>query len=95
VNAFGAGELAERVCTHSGATGSRPRAKGAFTPLAQPAHALAPKARPPSPAKPVTITTTACSTHNEWLLLTKEGMRDKDRADRRVIEEALAALKSS
>jgi len=26
------------------------------------------------------------------LLLTKEGMRDKDRADRRVIEEALAAL---
>jgi hypothetical protein len=31
----------------------------------------------------------------EGLLLTKEGMRDKDRADRRVIEEALAALKSS
>jgi Nucleotidyl transferase AbiEii toxin, Type IV TA system len=28
------------------------------------------------------------------LLLTKEGMRDKDRADRRVIEEALAALKA-
>ncbi|MEO6602389.1 MAG: nucleotidyl transferase AbiEii/AbiGii toxin family protein, partial [Polyangiaceae bacterium] len=28
------------------------------------------------------------------LLLTKEGMRDKDRADRRVIEQALAALKS-
>jgi hypothetical protein len=27
------------------------------------------------------------------LLLTKEGMRDKDRADRRVIEQALAALK--
>ena len=26
------------------------------------------------------------------LLLTKEGMRDKDRADRRVIEQALAAL---
>ncbi|HKY38531.1 MAG TPA: nucleotidyl transferase AbiEii/AbiGii toxin family protein [Polyangiaceae bacterium] len=29
----------------------------------------------------------------EGLLLTKEGMREKDRADRRVIEEALAALK--
>lgn len=28
----------------------------------------------------------------EGLLLTKEGMREKDRADRRVIEEALAAL---
>ena len=28
------------------------------------------------------------------LLLTKEGMREKDRADRRVIEEALAALKA-
>ena len=28
------------------------------------------------------------------LLLTKEGMRDKDRADRRVIEQALAALKA-
>jgi hypothetical protein len=28
------------------------------------------------------------------LLLTKEGMREKDRADRRVIEEALAALKN-
>jgi hypothetical protein len=27
------------------------------------------------------------------LLLTKEGMREKDRADRRVIEQALAALK--
>ena len=27
------------------------------------------------------------------LLLTKEGMREKDRADRRVIEEALAAVK--
>jgi hypothetical protein len=27
------------------------------------------------------------------LLLTKEGMRDKDRADRRVIEEALSVLK--
>lgn len=29
----------------------------------------------------------------EGLLLTKEGMRDKDRADRHVIEQALAALK--
>jgi hypothetical protein len=29
------------------------------------------------------------------LLLTKEGMRDKDRADRRVIEQALAALAAS
>ena len=29
------------------------------------------------------------------LLLTKEGMRDKDRADRRVIEQALAALEGS
>ncbi len=29
----------------------------------------------------------------EGLLLTKEGMREKDRADRRVIQEALAALK--
>jgi len=29
----------------------------------------------------------------EGLLLTKEGMREKDRADRRVIEQALAALK--
>jgi hypothetical protein len=29
----------------------------------------------------------------EGLLLTKEGMREKDRADRRVIEEALTALK--
>ena len=29
------------------------------------------------------------------LLLTKEGMREKDRADRRVIEQALAALKPS
>jgi hypothetical protein len=29
----------------------------------------------------------------EGLLLTKEDMREKDRADRRVIEEALAALK--
>lgn len=30
----------------------------------------------------------------EGLLLTKEGMREKDRADRRVIEQALAALKA-
>ena len=30
----------------------------------------------------------------EGLLLTKEGLREKDRADRRVIEEALAALKA-
>ena len=29
----------------------------------------------------------------QGLLLTKEGMREKDRADRRVIEQALAALK--
>lgn len=29
----------------------------------------------------------------EGLLLTKEGMREKDRADRRVIEQAIAALK--
>ena len=50
----------------------------------------------------------ASSEENSWLmheidypglgndaLLTKEGMPEKDRADRRVIEQALAALKPS